>query len=65
MAHSLISTELLEIIPTDMLKMQRGQGNRHFQMSKAIFMDMKADSTVGHPERLVGVLSQAQMRRLP
>lgn len=35
-------------------------------MSKAIVMDMKAGSTVGHRERLVGVLRQAQMSgRLP
>ena len=39
--------------------MQRGQGNRHFQMSKAIFMDMKGGSTDGYRERFVGVLSQA------
>jgi hypothetical protein len=28
-------------------------------------MDMKAGSTVGRRERLVGVLSQTQFRRLP
>ena len=44
-----------------MLKMQRCQGSRHFQISKAIFMDMKAGSTVGHRERLIGVLSQAEV----
>jgi hypothetical protein len=33
-----------------MLEMRRGQRNRHFQVSKAIFMDMKARSTVGHRE---------------
>ena len=31
----------------------------------AISLEMKAESTVGHRERLVGVLSRAQMRRLP
>jgi len=45
--------------------MQRGLENRHFQMSKAIFTDMKAGPIVGHREGLVGVLSQAQPRRLP
>src|SRR5437667_9044344 len=34
-------------------------------MSNAISVDMKAGSTVGPRERLVGVLSQAQIRRLP
>ena len=48
-----------------MLKMRRGQGNQHFQISKAIFTNMKAGSNVGHRGRLVGVLRQAQMRRLP
>jgi len=46
-----------------MLAMRRCQRHRHFQMSKAIFMDMKAGSTVGHRERLVVELSQPQMRR--
>jgi hypothetical protein len=45
--------------------MQRGQGSRHFQISKVISVDMKAGSTVGHREQFVGVVSQAQMRRLP
>jgi len=35
-----------------MVKMRRGQGNRHFQIFKAIFADMKAGSIVGHRERL-------------
>jgi hypothetical protein len=48
-----------------MLKMQEGQGNRHFQISKAIFANMTAALTVEHSERLVGVLCQAQMGRLP
>jgi NADPH:quinone reductase-like Zn-dependent oxidoreductase len=48
-----------------MLKMQRGQGSRHFHISKANSVDMKAESTVGHRKRLVGVLSRAQMRGLP
>jgi hypothetical protein len=46
-----------------MLKMRRGQGNRHFQISKAISAQMKAGSTVENHERPVGVLSQAQMMR--
>jgi hypothetical protein len=48
-----------------MLKMQRGQGNRHFQISKAIFMEMDADPVGGNGDRLVGVLTQVQIRRLP
>jgi hypothetical protein len=48
-----------------MLKMRRSQGSRHFQISKAIFADVKACSIDGHREQLVGVLSQAQLRRLP
>jgi hypothetical protein len=51
--------------PTDMLKMQRSQGDRHFQISKAIFTGMDADPTGGNGDRLVGVLMQAQVRRLP
>jgi hypothetical protein len=54
MAHSLISTRLLKSFPTGMLKMRRGQANRHFQMYKAIFLNIKAGSTVGHRERRVG-----------
>jgi hypothetical protein len=50
-------------LPTDMLKMQRAQRNRHFQISKSISMDMKAGSSVGHRERLVGVSRQADIRR--
>ena len=42
--------------------MRRGQGSRHFQISKAIFMDMRTSSTVGHRERFIGVLNQTQMR---
>jgi hypothetical protein len=48
-----------------MLKMQRGQGRRHFQMSKANFTEMDADPVGGTGDRLVGVLTQAQIRRLP
>jgi hypothetical protein len=48
-----------------MLEMRRGQGNRHYQISKAIFTEMGADPTAGNGDRLVGVLSQAQMRYLP
>jgi hypothetical protein len=46
-----------------MLEMRRGQGNRHFQMSKANIMDMKAGSIIGRRERPVGVLRQAETRR--
>jgi hypothetical protein len=48
-----------------MLKMQRGQGGRHFQISKANFTKMEADRVGGDGDRLVGVLTQAQIRRLP
>jgi hypothetical protein len=48
-----------------MLKMQRGQGSHHFQISKAIFTEMDADPTARNGERLVGVLTEAQTRRLP
>jgi hypothetical protein len=48
-----------------MLKMRRSQESRHFQISKAIFADMKAGPTVEHRRPLVSVLSQAQIRRLP
>jgi hypothetical protein len=51
--------------PTDTLKMRRGQENRHFQIFKAISTNMDAEPTGEHRERLVGVWSQAQMRRLP
>jgi hypothetical protein len=44
--------------------MQGSQESRHFQISKAIFTDMKG-SAVGHRQRLVGVLSRPQMRGLP
>jgi hypothetical protein len=46
-----------------MLKMRRGQGNRHFQMSKPISIDMRRARSVGHRERLVGVLSQLRRAR--
>jgi hypothetical protein len=45
-----------------MLKMRRGQGNRHFQISKAISAKMKAGSPGEHRERLVAALGQTQMR---
>jgi hypothetical protein len=45
--------------------MQKAQENRHFRMSKAIFAKMKAGSAAENHERLVGVLSQVEMRRLP
>jgi hypothetical protein len=48
-----------------MPKMRRGQTNRHFQIFKAICVNMKTGSTAGYRERLVGASSQAQMRRLP
>jgi hypothetical protein len=48
-----------------MLKMQKGQEDRHLRMSKAIFAKMKAGSAAENHERLVGLLSQVQMRRLP
>jgi hypothetical protein len=48
-----------------MLEMRRGQENRHFQMSKSIFTDMKASSAAGHLEPHVGLVKQAQVRRLP
>jgi hypothetical protein len=35
--------------------MRRGQGNRHFQISKSNSAKMKAASIVGHRERLVDV----------
>jgi hypothetical protein len=45
--------------------MQRSQGGRHFQISKAIFTEMDADRVGGNGDRLVGMLTQAQIRRLP
>ena len=51
--------------PTDLLEMEEIQGSCHFHISKAISVDMKAGRAVGRRERLVGVLSQVQMRRLP
>jgi hypothetical protein len=65
MAHSLISTGCWKSFPIDTLKMQRGQGSRHFQISKANFTKMEADRVGGDGDRLVGVLTQAQIRRLP
>src|SRR5438132_14375133 len=41
--------------------MQRGQGSRHFQISKRISVEMRAGSNVGDRERLVGVLNRAQV----
>jgi hypothetical protein len=46
--------------PTDMLKMRRRQGSRHFQISKASFTEMDADPMGGNGDQLVGVLSRAQ-----
>jgi hypothetical protein len=43
----LISTGLLKIISNEMLKMRRSRGSRHFRISKALFVDMKAGSAVG------------------
>ncbi len=48
-----------------MLKMRRGQGSRHFQISKAIFTRWMQIRWLGNGDRLVGVLTQAQIRRLP
>jgi hypothetical protein len=48
MAHSLISKRLLEIISNRHAENAKSQGNCHFQMSNAIFMDMKAGLTVEH-----------------
>jgi hypothetical protein len=63
MAQSLISTRLLEVISNRHAGNAKGQENRHFQISKANIMDMKAGSIVGRPERPVGVLRQAETRR--
>jgi hypothetical protein len=65
MAHSLISKRLLEIISNRHAENAKRPGSRHFQISKAICMDIRPSATVGHRDRLVGALSQAQMRRLP
>jgi len=65
MAHSLISTGLPEIISNRHAENAKRPGNQHFQISNAIFTNMKAGSTVGHRERLVRVLRQAQMSRVP
>jgi hypothetical protein len=65
MAKTLISRSLLKIISNRRAENAKRPGNQHFQISKAIFTNMKAGSNVGHRGRLVGVLRQAQMRRLP
>jgi hypothetical protein len=56
---------LLKVIFNDYAEMRRGQGNRHFQISKAISAKMKAGSPGEHRERLVAALGQTQMRRPP
>src|SRR6266566_4595338 len=45
-----------------MLKMRRGQGNRHFQISKTMFMDMEAGVTVGYRDRLLTPMIISAMR---
>jgi hypothetical protein len=54
MAESLISKRLLEVIPTHLLEMEKVQGSRHFQISNAIFSDMKAGRAVGCHGCLIG-----------
>jgi hypothetical protein len=41
--------------------LQKGQEDRHFEMTKAISAKMRAGLPVENRERLVGVSSQAQM----
>jgi hypothetical protein len=40
--HTSFSRDHWKSFPTDLLEMQEVQVNRHFQISKAISMDMKA-----------------------
>lgn len=63
MAHSLISTSVLKTISSRYAENEKRAGNRHFQMSKPISIDMRRARSVGHRERLVGVSCQAHLRR--
>jgi hypothetical protein len=65
MAHSLISTRLLKIISNRRAENAKRPGEPPFPDFQRYFQEMDADPLVGNDERLVGVLSQAQMRRPP
>jgi hypothetical protein len=64
MAEMLISMRQLEIISNRFAENAKRLGKQPFPVSKAISVDIEADPTVGHRERLAGVLNPAQMRRL-
>jgi hypothetical protein len=63
MAHSLISTGLLEIISNRQAGNAKRPETPPFPDVQGDFHGLKAGSAVGHRERLVVELSQPQMRR--
>jgi hypothetical protein len=65
MAHSLISAGLLKIISNRRAENAKRPGKPPFPNFQRHFQEMDADPMVGNDDRLVGVLSQAQMRCLP
>ena len=62
MAHSLISTKLLKIISNRRAGNRKRLGKPPFSDFQGHFQEMGADPMVENDDRLVGVLSQAQMR---
>jgi hypothetical protein len=65
MAHSLISTRLLEIISNRRAENAKRPGKPPFSDFQGHFQEMDADPMGENGDRFVDAVMQAQIRRLP